>query len=142
MIYDKKNFLNNYFNYRISKRRSSNVNDEEWNIKLFSNKLNYLRKDVNYEMATHPQFLRGDKGELLAQWRNGGLGSGNEVFAKYDGKEWSDTRILFIGKKTEIKRGYSVCGDYKLINGYLSAGFVIRYNDFRDNNPDYELNSG
>lgn len=140
--YDKKNFPNNYFNYRISKKGGATVNDEAWNIELFSNKLNYLKKGVNYEMATYPQFLRSDKGELLAQWRNGGSGSGNEVFAKYDGKEWSDTRVLFIGKKTEIKKGYSIYGDYKFLNGYLNAGFAIRYNDFIDNNPKYELNTG
>ncbi|MBK0381939.1 BNR-4 repeat-containing protein [Pedobacter sp. SD-b] len=140
--YDAKNFPGHYFNYRVSKKGGAVVEDKDWNISLFSDKLNYLKKGVNYEMATYPQFIRNDEGAIYAHWRNGGSGSGNEVFAKYDGKSWSDTRVLFIGKRIENEKAYSVYGDYKFLNGYLTAGFSIRYDDFTKGNPKYELNTG
>ncbi len=140
--YDAKNFPDHYFNYRVSKKGGAVVDDKDWNIGLFSDKLNYLKEGVNYEMATYPQFSRNDEGALYAQWRNGGSGSGNEVFAKYDGNNWSNTRVLFIGKREEIKKPYSIYGDYKFLNGDLHAGFSVRYDDFKSHNPNYEINTG
>lgn len=148
LIYDlhsrpERLFPNNYFNYRVSCKNAVSVVDSEWNISLFSNKMNKLNDAVSYERTTYPGFERLENGNLLLMLRFGGAGKGNNTFFMYDGNKWLDDYCEFNeGKDLPNNELYSIYGGFKYLNGQFHAGFSIRYFNNKKRSEGYELNSG
>jgi hypothetical protein len=126
-VYSKTNCPTHSFNYRTSVKNAATVPDSLWNLDLFYPKRNYLKEGVFYENITYPQFVRVDDGNLLAKFRIGGAGNGDNIYAIYDGKSWSDNIKFNNGNQPEKENMYSIYGGFQYLHGTLYSGFSVRY---------------
>ena len=121
----------NDLQYIVSKPGAATAPDSEFTAAQFNPKQNGLIAGKKLDArVTYPGFLRNEKGEIFAGWREGGTSNGNMVSATYDGKKWSQPYMTWRGsygktpKDSPLNR--SIYGDQKYLNGKMYAGFSIR----------------
>ena len=122
--YQPKDFKNDYFNYRYTRKGGAIVPDNEWNIGLFSPKQNYLNKNVfkkkpkTYYRVTYPGFFTTKDGDLIAKWRIGGHTAANMYLTKYNGSKWSKS---YVWNDTKGKNTVGFYGVFNIFNDRMYA---------------------
>ncbi|MFY0606456.1 MAG: BNR-4 repeat-containing protein [Cyclobacteriaceae bacterium] len=139
--YNKNDFPDTYFNYRISFDGAAAVADGQFTLALFKPKQTYLNPSYNYSDITYPSFFLNDEDELFVWFREGGHTNGNYKFTKYDGESWDafTNFSLLNAKSSGNAYNWNLYGSMKYINGKLRVGFATRK---AITNDAYELNNG
>lgn len=128
--YSPKDFEDDYFNYRVSKKGAAIVPDDLWSIDLFRDKQNYLNSYVDrkeYYRVTYPGFWTTDEGNLMVKWRIGGTHNAYMHFSEYNGT-WSRPRIW---NDTNGQQKVGFYGGFTPIGGRLVARWTHRSNTLR-----------
>ncbi len=139
----------NDLQYIVSKPGVATLPDDEFNASQFNPKQDgFERGQKLEERITYPGFKRNEKGEVFAQWRQGGSGNGNMVSASYGEKGWSKSYITWFGqyspKPKDDLRNVSIYGDEKYLSGKMYSGFSVRIptNDIEVNQGVYFAEGG
>ena len=139
----------NDLQYIVSQPGVATLPDDEFRADKFNPKQNGFERGKKLEeRITYPGFKRNEKGEVFAQWRQGGSGNGNMVSATYDEKGWSKSYITWFGQYSRYPkddpRNLSVYGDEKYLNGRMVSGFSVRIptNDIEANQGVYFAEGG
>ena len=124
--YDRKNFPDHYFNYRVTGAGAAFVGDANFTLAQFNDRRDYLLEGKDYERTTYPGFLTDPEGRLIVGYRLGGAGQGEHQLAVYDRTGWTETFSWAQGR-IPLPHRYSVYGSMKIEHGELHSGFSIRY---------------
>lgn len=135
--YDRNNFPDKFFNYRISDAGAAYLPDAEFTIDKFSDRRDYLKEGLDYQRTTYPTFFEQSNGDLLVEYRIGGAGNGDFYLSRYNGSEW-EAPYIFTDGTLPLPDRYSEYGLKKVVGDKFYACFSIRYS--QDNR--YALNSG
>lgn len=126
--YDKQNFPDHFFNYRVTEAGAAFLPDDQFTIDRFNDRRDHLVEGQNYESTTYPGFLTDAEGRLIVGYRLGGAGQGEHQLAVYDVTGWTKTFTWAQGR-IPLPDRYSVYGSMQISQGKLHSGFSIRYKE-------------
>lgn len=121
--YTPADFKDSYFNYNKSIKGAAIVPDAQWNLDLFSEKLNYLSRSArkkDYYRVTYPKFWVDRSDKLHVSWRVGGTHNAAMQLSTYDGENWSKPRAWnVVPREKSLNKGFY--GQFELYNDKLFA---------------------